>query len=85
VICARVRVEYVRYGIANQSECASDQAAAFKDKPQRVRAKSLIDREIRKRVMWSLAHSDMQTEVLCDRETGVQERGDQGGGTGVAT
>ena len=33
-------------------------AAAFKDKPQRVRAKSLIDREIRKRVMWSLAHSD---------------------------
>lgn len=24
VICARVRVEYVRYGIANQSECASD-------------------------------------------------------------
>ncbi|KWU43828.1 hypothetical protein RHOSPDRAFT_26089 [Rhodotorula sp. JG-1b] len=33
-------------------------AAAFKDKPQRLRAKSLIDREIRKRVMWSLAHSD---------------------------
>ncbi|GAA5990398.1 hypothetical protein JCM10908_007352 [Rhodotorula pacifica] len=31
---------------------------AFKGKPQRVRAKSLIDREIRKRVMWSLAHSD---------------------------
>ncbi|GAA5862114.1 hypothetical protein JCM3774_006179 [Rhodotorula dairenensis] len=33
-------------------------ASAFEGKPQRVRAKSLIDREIRKRVMWSLAHSD---------------------------
>lgn len=32
--------------------------AAFRDKPRKVRAKSLVDREIRKRTMWSLAHSD---------------------------
>ncbi|POY73032.1 hypothetical protein BMF94_3870 [Rhodotorula taiwanensis] len=31
---------------------------ALRDKPRRIRAKSLIDREIRKRVMFSLAHSD---------------------------
>ncbi|GAA6015460.1 hypothetical protein JCM10207_008602 [Rhodosporidiobolus poonsookiae] len=32
--------------------------AALKGKPVRVRAKSLIDREIRKRVVWALVHSE---------------------------
>ncbi|GAA6036232.1 hypothetical protein JCM8097_006848 [Rhodosporidiobolus ruineniae] len=38
----------------------SDEAwdAALKGRPVRVRAKSLIDREIRKRVLWALVHSE---------------------------
>lgn len=45
-------------GLHRMLSDAEFHAASLAGKPPNVRAKALIDREVRKRVLWSLAHTD---------------------------